>query len=110
MSIDFPTLATPTLAQVSTDLKAEVLRRIAAHFAQHPAPIDKPDPQQPAELLQLLPYHVQTTEESTAFIVRLRATDFDYEDHNGSLSQEGYDVLHVEELLDIVQVLESAAG
>lgn len=94
-------------------LKQAVLGRIMDHFLRRPAPVRKIDVSRGAngpEYVQLLDYHVPTSEENEAYIMELGPDDFGYENRDDEPARDSYGVLSVGVLIDLVLVLEHAAG
>lgn len=108
-----PTLLPETAAELSVQagqLKAQVLDLIARHFQSYPQPVNKPDHSGAAlEYVALVEYAVTTSEESESYIIELRPEGFIFENPHGEKAAEGYGILPVEELLDLLRVLEQSA-
>lgn len=109
-----PTLFPQTAAELSQQcgaLKTQVLHQIAQHFQRYPAPVNKPDASGVAlEYGALLEYPVTTSEESESYLIELRAEGFTFEGPHGEAATDVYEVLAVEQLVDVLAVLEKSVG
>lgn len=109
-----PTLFPQTAAELSQQcgaLKTHVLHQIAQHFLRHPEPVNKVDTSGVAlEYSALLDYPVKTSQESEAYLIELRAEGYTFEGPQGEAATDLYEVLAVEELVDVLATLEKAVG
>lgn len=97
--------------QLREATKERLLALIDAHFVSYPAPVSRVDDEEDEPRQQnLLAYPIDTRKFDGVSLVEMHAQGFIYEPEYGDRGWESYSMLSLDELLDVLEVLESAGA